>query len=343
MHLCRNPLCCCIPPYIAEQLGLSESFYYNATLKSDATPDTNSLRFISAGDSEKRRKYREIYTYDQKNSPGYPMKLVRKESEPPTEDETVNEAYNHSGDVYDFYEQVFNRNSLNGEGSRLISVVNILPELFDTAGLLRTGKDYAAMGYAKGDGSKYFSFTKSLDVVGHEMTHGLIEFTSKLKYQSESGALNESFCDVMGSLVTQWKNKQTAKEADWLIGKEIYFPETGIKAIRTLKEEKVHKEDKQAKHYQDLYTDGTELNKQVHINSGIPNHAFYKVAMEIGGNAWEKPGQIWYKTLLVLNPNSTMKDVANQTYIQAGCLFGKNSLEQKAVKKAWDEVGLSFD
>ena len=79
----------------------------------------------------------------------------------------------------------------------------------------------------------------------------------------------------------------------------------------------------------------------VHINSGIPNHAFYITALEIGGNAWEKAGRIWYKTLLNLNEYSQFQDAADMTYLVAGADHGSGSLEQQAVKKGWDAVGIT--
>ena len=79
----------------------------------------------------------------------------------------------------------------------------------------------------------------------------------------------------------------------------------------------------------------------VHINSGIPNHAFYIVALEIGGNAWEKAGRIWYKTLLNLNESSEFQEAAEMTYVVAGADYGSGSPEQKAVKKGWDTVGIT--
>ncbi|MBH8577205.1 M4 family metallopeptidase [Nostocaceae cyanobacterium CENA369] len=269
--------------------------------------------------------------------------LVRKEGDPPSQDEAVNEAYDYSGDVYDFYKEVFNRDSLDDAGYPLISSVHV----GDSFGGPMSNAFFNGrqMAYGDGDGKLFVRFTKSLDVVGHELTHGVVSRTSNLEYFGESGALNESFADVMGSLVTQWKNHQTADQADWYIGNEILGSEAKIKCLRTLKGEKAYENDPvfgtdpQPKHYKDLYTGSRDRNG-VHINSGIPNHVFYQLAMTIGGYAWKKAGQIWYKTMLALNTKSDMKDAAKQSYIQAGSLFGNNSLEQQAVKKSWDVVGL---
>ena len=78
------------------------------------------------------------------------------------------------------------------------------------------------------------------------------------------------------------------------------------------------------------------------MNSGIPNKAFYEVARQIGGNAWEKPGKIWYQALLKLSANTTFKDFAQATYITAGELYGIGKSEQNAVKKGWEAVGIAI-
>jgi Zn-dependent metalloprotease len=84
-------------------------------------------------------------------------------------------------------------------------------------------------------------------------------------------------------------------------------------------------------------------NGGVHINSGIPNHAFYLAAVEIGGYAWEKAGRIWYETLLdpQLRPNANFQRFAGLTLVHADKLFGAGSLERKAVSQAWNAVGIA--
>ena len=144
------------------------------------------------------------------------------------------------------------------------------------------------MAYGDGDGVIFTRFSKSLDVVGHELTHGVVSHTSNLGYRNESGALNEHFADVFWFLVKQWKRKQTAAKADWLIGPDIMGPGTTAKSLRTFKEGRVYENDPnrgtdpQPKHLKNKYT-GTADAGGVHINSGIPNHAFFLVAMELGG------------------------------------------------------------
>jgi Zn-dependent metalloprotease len=90
------------------------------------------------------------------------------------------------------------------------------------------------------------------------------------------------------------------------------------------------------------YVNTTDDSGGVHINSGIPNHAFYLVAMEIGGNAWEKSGLIWYTALRdKIKVTSSFQDAANLTFSVAGTIYGANSLEQKAVRNGWAGVGIT--
>jgi len=144
--------------------------------------------------------------------------------------------------------------------------------------------------------------------------------------------------------VKQWKRKHTAAKADWLIGPDIMGPGTKAKSLRTFKNELAYENDDllgtdpQPKHMKNKYM-GNSDSGGVHINSGIPNHAFFLVATELGGRAWERAGLIWYKTLLALNKTSSFKEmVAMSTQCAAG-QYGASSKEVKAVTKAWKAVG----
>ena len=141
--------------------------------------------------------------------------------------------------------------------------------------------------------------------------------------------------------------KQDATKADWLIGADLFKKKVKGVALRSMKEpgsaydDPVIGKDPQPGHMDD-YVKTSSDNGGVHINSGIPNRAFYLTATEIGGRAWEKAGLIWYITLRDrLREMSTLQDAAKLTYSVAGSLFGKGSSEQKAVANGWKGVGLS--
>jgi Zn-dependent metalloprotease len=191
-------------------------------------------------------------------------------------------------------------------------------------------------------------FTIAIDVIGHELTHGVTQYEANLAYWDQAGALNESFSDVFGSLVKQYQQKQTADQADWVIGEGLLtsnvngFGLRSMKAPGTAYDDPVLGKDPQPGYMKD-YVRTVEDNGGVHINSGIPNHAFYTTAMELGGFAWEKAGRIWYKTLTEkLLERSTFQQACDLTIQTASELFGSNSLEEKAVKKGWAEVGISI-
>ena len=352
-HTCHNPIHCFLPPYILDRLVESEDAEIRqlAVKAIESAAQARAVRstlrtmpMMAAIPSPARTKHRLIYDMENRRpSPwSLPGRLVRSEGDPPVADDAVNEAYDYSGIVYDFYSEIYGRNSLDNRGMSLISSVH-------------AGRRYnnafwngEQMAYGDGDGRLFIRFTKAIDVVAHELTHGVITNTSNLIYEFQPGALNEHFADVMGCLVKQRYLNQAANEADWLIGDLIIGPEFTGTSLRTMTAEKAHEndpflgDDPQPKHmrdFADLPIDEDEGG--VHINSGIPNHAFYITALEIGGNAWLKAGRIWYKTLLNLNESSQFQEAANMTYLVAGADYGSGSLEQQAVKKGWDTVGIT--
>jgi Zn-dependent metalloprotease len=293
---------------------------------------------MTAVPSPDGKKDRLIYDMRNQGSSFLPGRLVRSEGDPKSKDPAVNEAYNYSGATYDFYKKLFDRNSLDDRGMALISSVHI-GRRYNNA--FWNGEQ---MAYGDGDGENFVRFTRAIDVVGHELTHGVVTHTSNLEYRNESGALNEHFADVFGELIKQWKKKQTAAQADWLFGAEIMGPGTTARGLRTFKAGLAYQNDPdlgtdpQPKHLQDKYT-GPDDSGGVHINSGIPNHAFFLVATSLGGRAWEKAGRIWYRTLLALNQTSDFAQMVDMSTQNAAALFGSGSSEEKAVIKAWKAVG----
>jgi Zn-dependent metalloprotease len=278
--------------------------------------------------------------YDALHGYSLPGRLVRGEKDPKSKDIAVNEAYDGSGATYDFFFRVFGRSSIDGRGFRLDSTVHY-GRNYDNA--FWNGQQ---MVYGDGDGEVFCRFTVALDVISHELVHGLTQYEANLDYRGQSGALNESFSDVFGSLVKQYKRKQTVGEADWLIGEGLFMPGIKARGIRSLKEpgtaydDPLLGKDPQPGHMRD-YVHTAEDSGGVHINSGIPNRAFYQLAARLRGFAWEKAGRIWYRALCEkLRANSTFADAMNLTVRAAGEVFGTNSSEQKTTREAWSEVGL---
>jgi Zn-dependent metalloprotease len=278
--------------------------------------------------------------YDAQTRRFLPGKLVRGEGGPRSKDTMVNEAYDGSGKTYNFFMNVFKRNSIDDRGLRLDSTVHYGRKYMNAFW------DGQQMVYGDGDGEIFERFTKSLDIIGHELSHGVTQYEAGLIYEDQPGALNEHFSDVFGVLVKQYARKQRADKADWLIGKGIFSK--GIKgvALRSMKapgtafnDPLIGKDDQPA--HMDDYVKTLEDNGGVHINSGIPNKAFYELAVRLGGYAWERAGQIWYVTLRDrLREDSVFQECADATYDVARELYGADSVEQRAVREAWDAVGV---
>lgn len=271
--------------------------------------------------------------------------IARTEDGPASADSSVNRAFEGLGETRTFYMDVFERDSLDGRGMRINGYVHYGTE-YNNA--FWNGSE---MIFGDGDGVLFTDFTKSIDVIAHELTHGVTEFSAGLEYHNQSGALNESISDVFGSLVKQWARKDTADRADWLIGAEVFTPTIGGDALRSMKEPgKAYNNpllgrDPQPDHmskYVNLPDTDDGDNGGVHINSGIPNKAFYLTAAALGGFAWEAPGHVWYASLLASTPSTDFQEFADTTYLKAGQLYGTNSSEQQAVLSAWKGVGISI-
>jgi Zn-dependent metalloprotease len=353
MPMHPHPFCCFVSPHVLDELAKSADPTVRdpaiETIKLAARARTaRQMRALmpamAAIPSPTRSEDRLVYNMNQRSFP-LPGELVRREGDGPVKsDDAVNEAYDYAGVTYDFYQAVLGRNSLDDSGMSLISSVHYGR---------RTNNaffDGEQMLYGDGDDRIFIRFTKALDVVAHELTHGVVQYTSNLIYEDQPGALNESFADVMSACVKQWFNKQTVAEADWLLGDAIMGPAVvgRAKSLRSFTAEKAYVnvpefggDDPQPKHMRD-FVHTEEDNGGVHINSGIPNHAFYLVAMKLGGNSWEKAGRIWYKTLQALTSRSDFQATADMSHQIAVADYGSDSAEAKAVRDGWAGVGIDL-
>ncbi len=342
--MCRNPIHCIVPPQILNKLlqhkdpqvrqAAHQTIIETARLRGQREVLGQMFVPALAGDG----LHRTIFDAQHKSKPS--GKLVRDEGRPAVKDRSVNEAYNGLGATYKLYKEVFGRDSIDDKGMHLEGVVHY-GKKFNNA--FWNG---SRMIFGDGDGKIFTSFTGAIDVIGHELTHGVTEFTCNLNYENQSGALNESMSDVFGSLVKQYALKQSADQADWLIGAGILGPALKGVALRSMKAPGTafDGDDQPATMdgYQDLpNTDAGDFGG-VHTNSGIPNHCFYLLATELGGNAWEDAGQIWYDTLRSLQSDSDFQACAAASFQVAGQRFGANSAQQKAVADAWSQVGVKL-
>jgi Zn-dependent metalloprotease len=285
---------------------------------------------------------RKVYSCN--GSTRLPGTLIRSEGQNPigTRDKTgdPDECYEGFGATYDFFKTILGRNSIDNKGLVLTGSVHYSRKY---ANAMWDGKQ---MIFGDGDGVIFNGFTDELDVIGHELTHGVTQYAANLEYQGESGALNESFSDVFGIMIKQYKLKQSSDKADWLIGEGILAK--GIKgvALRSMKapgtaynDPKLGK-DPQPDNYANILIT-SEDNGGVHINSGIPNKAFYLACIGLGGNSWDKAGKIWYQTLTggKLSSTAQFQECANLTVADAGSLYDSD-VQQKVID-AWAGVGIT--
>jgi hypothetical protein len=279
--------------------------------------------------------------HDAQGSTTLPGAKVRAEGEGASEDTAVNEAYDGLGATWDLWHAAYDRNSLDDKGLGLVATVHY-GQSYDNAFW-----DGSQMVFGDGDGQVFLGFTRSLDVIGHELAHGVTQYTSGLNYQDQAGALNEHVSDVFGILVKQRALGQDAAQSDWLIGAELLAP--GVKGVglRSMKapgtayDDPRLGKDPQPGHMRDFVVTDDD-NGGVHINSGIPNRAFYLVATTLGGNAWEVAGAIWYAAITGdIRADCDFATFAELTVAAAVGAHGEDSAQADAVRSAWREVGVT--
>ncbi|MCJ1713690.1 M4 family metallopeptidase [Curtobacterium sp. VKM Ac-2922] len=278
---------------------------------------------------------------DARGTTTLPGTLVRSEGDPDTGDAAVDEAYAGLGATHAFWLDVFGRVSIDGAGLPLDATVHYGQD-YDNAYW-----DGSRMVFGDGDGEVFTRFTIALDVIGHELTHGVTQYTADLTYQGQSGALNESISDVFGSLVAQYAKGQTTDQASWLIGEGLFLPAVHGVALRSMKapgtayDDPVLGKDPQPATMAG-YVDTTDDAGGVHTNSGIPNHAFYLAATAIGGKAWEGAGAVWWDALTsaAVTASIDFAGFARVTVSAADARFGAGSSESQAVSAAWKDVGV---
>ncbi|MGH3755320.1 MAG: M4 family metallopeptidase [Pseudonocardiaceae bacterium] len=333
---------CILPPGVLRRLAQSDDAELRAAALDALAVDTR-FRLARAESAASMRRAPQPVTfgrvggqpqrtiYDQHHSTSQtPGQVVRAESQAATADEAVNQAYDGLGATYQFYWTMFQRDSIDGAGHPLLAMVHYgrhYPNAFyDGAG---------HMFFGDGDGRILTQTTAGLDVIGHELTHGVLQHEANLVYSGQSGALNESLSDVFGIQVKQLALGQDVTQSDWLIGADIVGPALRP-ALRSMKEPgTAHLGDDQP-----ADMDGYLPGGDVHTNSGIPNHAFYVTALTLGGHAWDAAGPIWYATLRDphLRPTATFHDFATICLRQAQQLYGQDSMEAKAVQLGWETV-----
>ncbi len=253
--------------------------------------------------------------------------------------------------VYDYFYDTFGRDGIDGAGGP-----GWVPSLTGTGDTISVVVDYGFryanafwagdyMAIGGGDGSTFGSLS-TLDIVGHEMTHGVVEHTAALIYANEPGAVDESFADIFGAMVE--RSVLGERDSTWTVGEDCMTPGTPGDAVRYMYDPTL---DGSARdHYDDRYT-GPLDSGGVHDNAGIGYLAFY-LASEGGvhptypgatlyGLGADTTAAIWYRALTTYMSSSTdFMGTREATLSAAADLHGSGSVEYNVVATAWAEVGV---
>ena len=353
-----NPIHCIIPPYMLTRLMESTNkkiadlainsnfrsfrFFNDRSFFQKASLHEKTILGVITKQAAKEAMQMEVYDCKQKTDLSGAILLWDSKTNQKITSIAGKNVIKGGKASWDFYWQLFSRNSIDNRGLLIKQYVH-----YDK-GLDNAYWDGRRMVYGDGDGLVFTSFTSDIDVIGHELTHGVTENEANLDYENQAGAMNESFSDIFGIMIKQRFNNQDVKKSNWLIGEKVMI---GVKyALRSMKAPGTgyinHPElgnDPQPAtmdKYQNLPNNQSGDWGGVHINSGIPNFAFYVTAYNMGGYAWEKAGRIWYSVLTdrSLAQNAKFVDVKNLTIVHAEKIFGINSPEVKAVKQGWSEA-----
>ncbi|MEQ1571520.1 MAG: M4 family metallopeptidase, partial [Myxococcota bacterium] len=287
--------------------------------------------FVDAVTGEKVWEYNNLQTaknrntYSANNGTSLPGTLKRSEGSGDIGDLPVDSAHNYAGVTYDYYSIIQGRDSYNGSGATMTSTAHY-STAYDNAYWSGTQMVY-------GDGGTYFKpLSQALDVVGHELTHAVTEYSANLVYSGESGGLNEATSDILGATIESYSRGWVVDSKTWLIGEDIAKPAIGA-ALRYMDNPPL--DGASIDNYAN-YTAGID----VHYSSGIANKAFYLMvqdaALDIQGAA-----NIWYRALTLYMTSSTNFAAARTATLSAATdLYGAGSAQYVAVDNAWAGVGV---
>ena len=262
------------------------------------------------------------------------------------------DAHYGAAKTFDYYQTAHNRNGIDGNFGPGTTAGGANGAVSLVASRVHFGSGYnnafwngSTMTYGDGDGTTFTPLV-TLDICGHEMTHGVTERTANLTYSNESGALNESMSDVFGAMVELYADGGTVSADTWKIGEDAYTPGTAGDALRRMDNPQAEGDPD---HYSIRYT-GTADSGGVHTNSGIGNHAFYLIAaggtnrvssVNVTGIGTTDAAKVWYRALTVYMTSGTnFAGARTATVNAANDLFGATSTQAVTVAKGWCAVGV---
>jgi hypothetical protein len=328
--------CSFVPPYLLERIAASShpaADHCRSTLAHDLELREGRAGVDGSAAPEAVAGQAAWVVHTARNGSTLPGQVVRSAGDAESGDPAVDEAADGVTATLSTYAEAFARSSYDGNSAQVVLTVHY-EQNYDNAFWNGT-----QLVFGDGDGTVFGRFTTPVDVLGHEFTHAVTQFTAGLDYQAQPGALNESVSDCFGMCVKQRALGQTADHADWLVGEGIFLPGVEARALRdmahpgTAYDDSTLGRDPQVGAMSD-YVDTSDDNGGVHINSGIPNRAFYLAATSIGGDTWEGAGQMWYAALTggQVTHDTDFAGFAAATVAAAG-------EHADAVSRAWETVG----
>ncbi|TLM60121.1 MAG: hypothetical protein FDZ69_14035, partial [Deltaproteobacteria bacterium] len=268
----------------------------------------------------------DIQIYDGANGAAVPKSPVPTSGWDPAAVSVISNLYT----TLDYYQQTHQRSGIDGYGGHVTAFIH-QP---GAAGNAYWNGSYLAFG---NDQSPLVKLPGALDIVAHEVAHGVTQYSADLEYQNQSGALNESMSDVFAAMVDR---------DDWLIGEDAYTGPAGH--LRDLRDPHNADAPQPATMAEYVYLPISQDHGGVHINSGIPNRAAYLVADGLGVEGLGtsigrvKTERIWYRALTqYLSKYSDFLHARWATEQAASDLYGPASPERTAVQAAWSAVGVN--
>jgi hypothetical protein len=266
--------------------------------------------------------------YDAQCGTNLPGVLVRSEGGPPCADPAVESVYYWLGQAHSFLYEAFGHDSLDGRGGELIAVVHY--------GRAYGNAFWDGRHVVLGDGGDRVirSLAATPDATYKEVMNGFVQHAASFDYAGQSGSLRDAAAIVFALLTRQFVLRQPVEAADWRFGAGVLGPDAGTDLIA---------DPSKAASWKD-FQKTSEDGGGVHVNSPIAQHAFYRLAVALGGRAWEGAGQVWYDALTDadLEPDSTFRQFARVTVAAARRRFGDHSEEATATRQSWIDLGVKL-
>jgi Zn-dependent metalloprotease len=324
-----------IPDYISRKAGDSHS---NCELhdlhRSERVSNTMQFSFSFL---KRKLLYQEVELYNARNTEGIGnyMNSTLLQAEPQL-------LYKNTWLVLQFLSEVMRQRGIDDNYYKIKNTIHF-------------GKGYnnafwngEQMVFGDGDGVLFKSFMRDIDVLAHEMGHGITQFGCQLRYEGQAGAINEHLSDVFASMVKQYVNNQTVEQADWLIGDNVFVYDPAEKfALRNMRDpgtaftdHPILGNDPQPNHF-DYFIETDADDGGVHLNSGILNRAYYEVCSLFGGFAYEKVGKLWFAFMLDRNMNKKMDfEEFRAILLKKATRFGFSFPERNLIEEGFRIVGI---